>query len=900
MRWFNQLLALSVWRIFLLVGSGLLYAQGPESGYTARDLNPDKMESGRTSGVVIDPRNPRLAYTVSQGGFFASTDGGVTWTGNFNADGTAGMFGNGLNNGLTLFNAVAVDPDNSNNILVLVDDDNRTDPATRNDGIWRSSDGGRTFRPAAPHPCTDPTRGVVGHIQFSPDQPGLVVSSSVCGFGISFDSGATWRFRDPVKDVLGGSTPHVVSGVDLFPVGSTFFGPRSSSDLVGFCSATSDGRDFSVGIYELATGAARIAPMPAAIQWQGTSNCNFAFDPRNSNHFFVGGSNPPDSNRPHILEGVWYAAASYSALPVWHDLYAPFDGTNGRPTVVQVRPLAPDRLRVYFHNTIHFWYEDCGRLSLLFSCPTGLPPTSFLASPGPWQRLGEAHSDNTEIAFNPGSLGLIPCPLLMSGDGGNQRSTDCGASWSFASGIHTLLVDDAAFTGIGDGRNIVLANFDNGHAVHDSTGTWTFRHLVGDGWSADAIRTEPNEFVVSGDDDTAAVSAWVVDMPGFTTRFGVPKPPQQWLGIGYGDHFAPRYYDDHMLVIPTISASGDSLQLYSMSTSSPFPVWLALGPRVTPTSGRFRPSSGRSSDLAVGGRLNRTGANKSFYVIAPNIRGNELYCIGQDGTYDVASGVPTPIRVWASEADPNWAYVYGYDPDSAVAGVYVSSGRGRCNFVRDNLASDLLTRFGEFKGNEDYELDNPIYPFTAPMKTVGFDPMRPGRAAIGTLHNGILVTQDHGASWSVSHAFPEPNTGLITIYFDDSSYPRTIEETLVAANGRGVWAIRFGAGAGHYLGEVGPKGGGGFSAKLQLVDEAGTPVSSTPGLFTLRPVSPDLRMQPIQMQGITDQQGIVTLDQQIALAPGTYKLTAQFDRGPRFATVYAENVFFVNAGRSQQ
>lgn len=905
---YSQLAAVGsaiVTRILPMFISGFVYAQ-PEPGYTARDLNPDAMKSGRTAGVVIDPHDLRLAYTISQGGVFGSTDGGMTWYGNFNPDGTPGPYGNGLGNGLTNFNTVAVDPFNSNNILAMVDDDNRADPATRTDGIWRSSDRGRTFHVVAPHPCPDPIRFLTGHIRFSNDRLGLVVASSVCGLGISFDAGATWRFFEP-----GPSGSHLIDGLDLFPAGGNFFGFPSTSDIAGFCYASKDGSNLSAGFYDIATGTFGAFLVPAVIRTDNLG-CSLAFDPRTPVHFFIAGTGSDGTREKGVFEGL---ISGFEAF--WNDLNAPSIGAghpgagapNGRPPVIQVRRNG-NSIRIYYHDTTTFRYEDCSSLPP-FSCPVGPPfdpahPEYELCPPdgrdnpaGPWHCLNTQFSDSTEIAFGFNLLNpTTPCPALLSGDGGNERSTDCGASWSFVSGIHTLLVDDAAFTGIGDSRRIILANFDTGFAIHDRTGAWSF--VGSDGWVADAIRTESDEFVVSGGPEAAAV----IDLPYHgVNRFIVPPLPKPWLGTGLGGHFAPRYYADHQLVIATLSSSPeelpmDQLQLWTLDTTV-FPKWRSMGAPIGPQAGSF--TAGNAGDLAVGGRLNTDMANKIFYVITPSSAGRALYCLGDRDRVDYATGLTNPLRVWASEADPSWAYVYNYDSDPAKRGVYVtSSGKRRCAFVRDDLASDLLTRGTEFKGVDDQEETNPVNGFSAPMTAVGFDPKRRQRAAIGTTHNGILVTQDQGASWSVSHAFPEPNSRPVSIYFDDSGYPSTIEETLVAASGRGVWAVHFGAGAAHYIGVVGVRPAGDLTARIQLLDEAGVPVAHAAAYFTVRSLSPVSQVRPIEIQGAANANGIVDLNQKVALPPGQYVITARFDRGPRFAAVWAAKTFAIKKNEDDE
>ena len=866
----------------------------PEPGYSARDLSPDGLQSGRTNGTVFDPFDSSRAITVSAGGLFGSTDGGKTWSGNFNEDGTPGPFGQGLEDGLTLFGTVAFDPFVRDHLLLLVEDDNRADPAKRRDGIWGSNDGGRSFVPLAPNPCgaLGPVRFVNAHIRFSQDQNGLVVSSSNCGVGISTDHGVTWSFIAPDGDP---TTAHWVEGIDLYPAGGTLFGFLNTSDIIGFCFADSLRKTLSLGFYDIATGTTRFESAPRLIQNSGS--CDFAFDPRNSNHFFIAGDGTDGIREKGLYEGL----ALSSTFVLWTDLDAPSGAAgavgkpgnrNGRPAVVQVHRHGGG-IRIYYNDTVDFRYEDC---SSLFLCPTGAPldPAHYNYEhcpgdnpSGPWRCLNPLHTDSSEIAFDP-TQPTTACPVLIGGDGGTQHSDDCGSTWSFVSGIHTLSCNDAAFAGTGDRRRIWLANFDNGTAARATDGTWSF--TGGDGWSVDAIRTTPDEHVYSDNGDDGKDLAHV-GFDGVTpSRFDLPMPPATFLGSAIGRHFAPRYYANHKLVAATTSSANNTLMLWSLTTTATTPSWTKITAPIAPAAGRFSDSVG--GDLSVGRRLT---SRPVFYVIAPSSAGNALYCIGS-GFVD-ATGLSNPQRVWASEGDTSWAYVYNADTDPNRRGIYVLvPSIGNCTFRRDDLASYLVTRGGEFKGLDDFQV------LGDPVSVVGFDPGRPNRAAIGTTHNGILVTEDRGRSWSVSHAFPEPHAFPSGIYFDDSGLPSSIEETLVAANGRGVWAVRFGAGAARYFGLVRVDVGGKLDAAVRLVDETGAPFGGATPSYRIDRIQGSPNELPIHVdfQGSpTNAHGIAVIHQQLGLPVGDYTITASFDRGPNHATVWTRKRFHVRARHEQ-
>src|SRR5262249_54059794 len=149
--------------------------------------------------------------------------------------------------------------------------------------------------------------------------------------------------------------------------------------------------------------------------------------------------------------------------------------------------------------------------------------------------------------FNPGVPDL-PCLSLLAGDAGVQRSDDCGTTWSFASGVHTLITYEAAITGTPGARRILLANDDVGWASRDTDGSWIVEGS--DAWAVDALRTEGDEFVGTAQQDDVNVRT----LSG-TDQIPVPAPPKPLIRIGGGHHFAPRFFAIHQLVVATTSSS---------------------------------------------------------------------------------------------------------------------------------------------------------------------------------------------------------------------------------------------------------------------------------------------------------------------------------------------------------
>ncbi|MCL1463448.1 WD40/YVTN/BNR-like repeat-containing protein [Argonema galeatum] len=136
--------------------------------------------------LAVDPNNPNIVYMAAgkysawqpKGSIFKSTNQGNTWT-KLNID--LGMDSNDEHRWAG--NRLAVDPSNSNVIFF----------GSRHDGLWKSSDAGKTWAKVTSFsPNLTPKIGILG-IVFDKQQPGLVYAN-VYGDGIykSADTGVTW------------------------------------------------------------------------------------------------------------------------------------------------------------------------------------------------------------------------------------------------------------------------------------------------------------------------------------------------------------------------------------------------------------------------------------------------------------------------------------------------------------------------------------------------------------------------------------------------------------------------------------------------------------------------------------------------------------------------------------
>jgi len=222
------------------------------SGFGSQDYG---LVSGRVSSITVDP-NDATGNTVyagsAYGGVWKTTNGtavpgSVNWTPIMDDQPTLAV------------GAIAVQPGNSNVLLVGTGEPNQSGDSYYGLGILRSIDGGITWNLARQSSDTTalPFRGIgVSKIAFSTDNPSLVVAAlntvtnggglgafiNTNGRGIEYstDAGATWHLGN-VNDAGVPTTP-VQSATDIVysPLTHTFYaairyhGIYSSSDGINF------------------------------------------------------------------------------------------------------------------------------------------------------------------------------------------------------------------------------------------------------------------------------------------------------------------------------------------------------------------------------------------------------------------------------------------------------------------------------------------------------------------------------------------------------------------------------------------------------------------------------------------------------------------------------------------
>lgn len=689
------------------------------------DVNPDGLPAeprfgGRSLGITIHPTNPNIVYLASErGGLFTSSDGGTNWS---HIDDVP----------VPMARDILFDPQDASILIASGRYDGRV---ANQGGIWRSSDGGGTWaKPATSNPGCN-TEASTWNIAI-PDDPvfhDFVYVATDCGIAISDDSGATWTHVDPCTAA---DATFCGAARTYFDVAARVVGGQVQLDVCG-----------DEGFFRSADGGTTWSTpdpnSPARRVNGGTFNpCRVDTAPNEPDTVYLAnysGTTPAGFCISQLMEN-----AAGGAAGMWTDMQV--SANNCRDPWVVTHPDQggdADLFEVYYGDTVNMRRQVCDRTATP-RCVTGAAnwPTADAGS----------HSDTSDIDFDP----TVPngCPLVLTSDGGNATSSDCGATWDDGNrGLHALDVVTFAGTMQGGGLTDLYAGTqDNGiYVTQDNATTWA-RPVGADGYNVLADRTPParvfyrqcfgcSDFIANAGLGGAAA---FIDPPGTVPTFAVAT------------QFGPLSYAF------VTNDGGTPAQWTAYVTTDEGVTWTQLGPSPLPGGPGEIKASGPPASPTFYLRLNVAGQTRIYSLSG---------ALDNTATLALANaGLAFPSAAWdVDPSDPTLLYASDLGTNQMMF-----STDGGTTWDPDPALTDLVTQDGVFRFNPNT--------FPSQVSGVGIDP-NGARILVGTRTAGWYVSVTDGAVW-----LPVIGSELVPraeeFFFDQDA-----DAIYAATRGRGIWRI---------------------------------------------------------------------------------------------------------------
>ena len=355
------------------LNSGLL------SSLRWRSIGP-AVASGRIADIAIDPTDRSVWYVgASSGGVWKTTNAGTTWDPIFDSYGSYSI------------GAIALDPNNHLTLWVGSGENNGQRSVGYGDGIYKSIDGGRSFRNMGLE-----TSRHIGMVAVHPDDSNVVY---VAAIGPLWESGGE---RGLFRTADGGETWENVLELDEHTgVHEVYFDPRNPDWMYAVSWQRRrhqwtmiDGGPGS-GIHKSTDGGETWREIDRGLPGDDKGRIGMAISPQNPDVLYaIVEANGGGTYRSENMGENWSRTSSYQsgAAMYYHELYAD-----------------PHRLdRIYAHDTFIQMSDDGGET---------------------WGRLPtpNVHVDFHAMAFDPDD----PEHLLVGNDGGLYETFDFGGSWNF-------------------------------------------------------------------------------------------------------------------------------------------------------------------------------------------------------------------------------------------------------------------------------------------------------------------------------------------------------------------------------------------------------------------------------------------------------------------------------------
>lgn len=694
------------------------------SAFRFRSIGP-AFTSGRVGDIAVDPRDKKTWYVaVASGGVWKTENAGTTWSSIF--DGQTGVYSIGV---------VTLDPRDPNTVWVGTGENNAQRSVSYGDGVYKSEDGGRTWRnmglKASEHIgkiVVDPRDSKVVYVAA---QGPLWAEGGDRGLYKTTDGGETWT------RILAGTKWAGVNEVDLDPrnpdilLASTWqrhrhvWGYIAGGPESGLHRSTDGGKTWK-----------KVTAVP-----EGEGRIGLARSPSRPDVLYAiveaannrGGVYRSDDN------GVsWNRQGSYSTIGLYYqELF--------------VDPVNPDKVVAMDVRTMVS--TDAGR--------------TF----GPYGESGK-HVDNHAFWADPDD----PQHVLIGSDGGLYESFDGGRTYKFFGNLPVTqfykidVSREAPFYHVYGGTQ---DNFSFGGPVRTNhvngirNSDW-FVTNGGDGFQSRVDPTDPNTIYAESQngglvryDKASGIAVRIVpeEEPG--------EDPARWN------------WDSPLMISPFSSTRVyfASQRLYRSDDRGDS--WRPVSPDLTRNLRRTEMRmQGRVWSVDAVSRNTSTSFNGNIVALSESPRQEGLIYAGtDDGLIQVTEdGGATWRRVDRIAGVPDTSYVSYLTASPHDANVVYAT---ILNFKRGDFRPYVVK--SSDKGRT-WRLISANLPERAPLHVVREDLERPGLLFVGS-ELGLHVSFDDGARWQ------QMRGGLPPIAVRDIAIHPEMDDLVVATFGRGLYVL---------------------------------------------------------------------------------------------------------------